>query len=364
MNTVLTNDEKKLLDVKYLPAVSIILPFEPKMSLKKELQYKLKIMQAKVEKELVSNYPSEKGMPIIQKLQRVIKNVNYFTHKKSLAIFVSPIVEKVFYLDIPVEERIVIDESFEIRDLVYSKKQTIQYLILLLSGKSSKTYLGNCSKFILIKSNIPDNVYAYERDMPQKVTHFSDPHEHKEIVLDNFLRHMDEGLSLILNAYPLPVFVMGAERTLGHFRKITKNEKSILQYIHGNYEEATESEIRQVIKPYVADWNKVKQQNSLLQIEKAMSDGKLVYGIKDVWEAATHKNCHLLIVEKDFIYAAHQGAHPDEIYKEDLNLNNPFYIKDAVDDVMEKVLEAGGDVEFVDNGVLKDYNHIALIRYY
>ena len=95
-----------------------------------------------------------------------------------------------------------------------------------------------------------------------------------------------------------------------------------------------------------------------------MNDGKLVYGMKGVWEAATHKNCHLLIVEKDFMYPAHQGAHPDQIYKEDLTLNNPFYIKDAVDDVMEKVLEAGGDVEFVDNGVLKDYNHIALIRYY
>jgi hypothetical protein len=40
------------------------------------------------------------------------------------------------------------------------------------------------------------------------------------------------------------------------------------------------------------------------------------------------------------------------------------YIKDAVDDVMEKVLETGGDVEFVDEGMLKDYDHIALVQYY
>jgi hypothetical protein len=72
----------------------------------------------------------------------------------------------------------------------------------------------------------------------------------------------------------------------------------------------------------------------------------------------------LLLVEKDFIYPAHQGAEPDSVYKEDLNMNNPFYIKDAVDDVMEKVLAAGGDVEFVSNGALKDYGHIALIRFY
>jgi hypothetical protein len=35
-----------------------------------------------------------------------------------------------------------------------------------------------------------------------------------------------------------------------------------------------------------------------------------------------------------------------------------------VDDVIEKVLENGGDVEFVDEGVLKDYHHIALILFY
>jgi len=44
--------------------------------------------------------------------------------------------------------------------------------------------------------------------------------------------------------------------------------------------------------------------------------------------------------------------------------NGFFYIKDAVDDIIEKVLENGGDIEFVDQDVLRDYGHIALIRYY
>jgi hypothetical protein len=32
--------------------------------------------------------------------------------------------------------------------------------------------------------------------------------------------------------------------------------------------------------------------------------------------------------------------------------------------VIEKVLEHGGDVEFVDKGVLNDLEHIALIQFY
>jgi hypothetical protein len=86
--------------------------------------------------------------------------------------------------------------------------------------------------------------------------------------------------------------------------------------------------------------------------------------MEEVWTAASHKNGHLLIVEKDFMFPAHQGHHGDRIYKEEASHLKPFYIRDAVDDVMEKVLQNGGDVEFVDNGVLKDYGQIALIRYY
>ena len=364
MNNILSNEEQALVGTSCMPAVSIILPFEPKMSLKTEVAQRLKLTLQKVEAKLNADYPPEKSLPVIEKLRRMIHALNYNTHKRSIAIFASPLSEKVFYLDIPVEEKIIIDESFEIRDLIYSKKQNIKYLILLLSGKSSKMYLGNCSSFILIKSNIPDHMEDYERDMPSKVSHYSDQNQHKEIVMDNFLHHMDEGLTLVLKAYPLPVFVLGAEKVIGHFRKMTKNEKSIVQYVHGNYDDSTETELRLVMTPYTAEWKEIRQQAVLQQIEAAMNDRKLSRGIHEVWASTSHKNGHILIVEKDFMYPAHLGENAETIYKQDMNLENPFYIKDAVDDIIEKVLENGGDVEFVDNGALKDYNKIALIRYY
>jgi hypothetical protein len=64
------------------------------------------------------------------------------------------------------------------------------------------------------------------------------------------------------------------------------------------------------------------------------------------------------------MYAAQHGSSEDKIYETVEPYNRFSYIKDAVDDVIEKVLENGGDVEFVDEGILKDYNHIALIQYY
>jgi hypothetical protein len=348
---LLLKDQQQLIDTAgHLPAVSLIMPFHPIMSARKDLEYQLKKGVEKIESSLMQQYPVDQAVLVLEKLRAAIRTLNYYTHKKSVAIFVSPLVEKVYYLDIALEENIVIDDSFDIRDLVYSKKQEIMYLVLLLSASESRMYLGNCSSFLLIKSNVPHNAHAFDYDAPEKVGNFSDPVAYRELQLDKFLFHMDQGLSWILKAYPFPVFVLGAEKVLGHFRQITRHEKNIVGFVHGNFLDATESTIRTAMEPHLADWQKVRQTHLLNRLGAAADERKLSAGIREALKASACKNSRLLLVEKG--------------YSETTHGNNPFYIKDAVDDVIEKVLSGGGDVEFVEDGALKAYDHIALIRYY
>ena len=364
MNNILSTEQNELIGAHYMPAVSIVLPFDPKMCVKAEIEHRLKIALGKVSKQLRADFSSEKAIPVIEKLHRLIQNLNYHTHKKSVAIFASLTVEKVFYLDIAIEEKIIIDESFEIRDLVLNKINKVQYLILLLNTENSHMFLASSLSFILIKSNLPDNADYYGRDLPGRTTNFSDSHDQKEILLDKFMRHMDEGLSIILKAYPLPVFVMGPERVTGHFKAMTKNDQHIIQYVHGNFEKANETVLREVMKPFLADWRKVQEQVILREMDRAHHANKLVTGVEEVWSAASHRNGKLLIVEKDYSCCAGLAGETDKIRIEKKDTNRPFYIKDAVDDIIEKILENGGDVEFVENDVLRENGHIALIKYY
>jgi hypothetical protein len=62
-----------------------------------------------------------------------------------------------------------------------------------------------------------------------------------------------------------------------------------------------------------------------------------------------------LIVEKNY-------KAPQHIKNEVLQEN--IVLKDIVDDIIEKVIAFGGEVKVVDDNVLKNYEHIALIRYY
>jgi Bacterial archaeo-eukaryotic release factor family 3 len=365
MNKVMTPELKEVLAaVHYRPAVSIIFPFEPKMGLKTELAYKLKIAADKVEKELKEYYPGEMAQLVINKLNAVIKNLNFNTHKKSIAIYISPVFEKVLYLDIAVEEKIIVDESFEIRDLVYSKKQMHKYLVLVVSGKESRIFLGNSKDFVRIVSNHPESVNAYVNEVPERVANFSDMADRKDVITEKFLLHVDKSLGIILNSYRFPLFVLGPDRILGHFKKLTKHAGDVIEFVAGNYDDAGPQNLKEILSPHVADWNKVKQKDILNQIEQAAGNKKLAVGMKEVWQEAMNHKGRLLVVEKNYMYAAEHGSREEVIYQAKEPYNKYSYIRDAVDDVIEKVLETGGDVEFVDEGLMADYNQIALVLFY
>lgn len=365
MNSAPTSDIREIMESRgYRPAVSIILPFDPKMSLKTEITHSLKVAVDKVERELKENYPSDIGAFVLDKLKSVIANLNFGTHKKSVAIYVSPVFEKALYFDIPVEEKIIIDDSFEIRDIVSSKKQMREYLVLVISGKESKVYRGNGNSLVKIVSDGPGSVYDYVNDAPQRVANFSDITDRREIILHKFLHHIDDALNIILNAYHLPVFVVGPEKVIGHFKRLSKHKNAVVEYIHGNYDSATTYELEALLQPYLVKWDELRQKELANVLERAAGSGKLADGIRNVWREAANAKGRLLLVEKDYMYTAQRGASKSVIYMPVKPYNKFSPVKDAVDDVIEKVLESGGDVEFVDKDFLKNYHHIALVQYY
>ncbi len=211
---------------------------------------------------------------------------------------------------------------------------------------------------------MPDNINAYLNDAPERVASFSDKSVRKETTLKKFLHGTDEGLSFLLKNHNLPVIVMGTKKTLGYFKDITAHQKDILAYIHGNYEEATEAELRDVLLSHSKDWEKAKIEGLLSKIESAANSKKVVTGIKEVLKQASQHKGNLLIVEKNLTYAARPTSSSEAIFYAKESGSEPLHIKDAVDEIIEIVLKDGGDVEFVDDGALSKYQHIALIKYY
>jgi hypothetical protein len=353
-----------ILTESYYPSISIIVSVDIQVNPQKEITGHLKVMVHKTSAELLKTYPKSIANPMIKKLKNIITEVDYTKFTNSLAIFVSPLLEKFYYLDMPLEDRIVIDDSFEIRDLVYAKKEIHKYILMIMSSKEGNFYLGNTKsilKLFRIKALEIDGLY---HDLPEKVANFTDESKVKENQLDKFLHHIDLQLKQILLQYNIPVFFMGTPKIIGHFKQVSHHKKYISEYIQGNYEELTEAQLLNMIEPHITKWNKQKKEDLIKVIDDALGNRTLAVGIKEVWRRATEKKGKHLIIEKNYVYPARQSSKKEIIFDYDDIVHNDLYIKDAVDDVIEKTLATGGIVEFVDEDVLKDFQKIVLIQYY
>jgi Bacterial archaeo-eukaryotic release factor family 3 len=123
-----------------------------------------------------------------------------------------------------------------------------KYLVLLLSAKEVHLYIYDKIKFEKIKLSSADNVVAYERDMPGRMGQFTDASNHKEVLINKFLHHIDLALGEILNQYPkVPLFVLGTKKITGHFNQLTKHAKAVTEYIDGNYNESSMQELKEVL---------------------------------------------------------------------------------------------------------------------
>lgn len=99
----------------------------------------------------------------------------------------------------------------------------------------------------------------------------------------------------------------------------------------------------------------------LSRLHNAQQEGKLVKGPHQVWKEACRKNASMLIVENSYACHVHHVdmeniciAH-DSIDDVDLNRKN------LLDNIIGNVLQAGGSVRYVDDGVLREYRGIALL---
>ena len=359
MNTETKNESVASLakETSYFPSMTIILPVE-----KTDNTDHLKVLIDKIEKEITDQY-GVKAKPVIEKLHHSLSKINYNSGKKTVVICLSPVYEKMIYLDVPLDEKVMIDEPFEIRDLVNSMYPADRYILLVQSAGHFKMFIGDRYHLMKIKVNIPDHIAAYKNDIPEKIEYFSDVTDRKEIMLDKFIRYIDKELEDILNKYKLPVFIIGPERMNGHFKKYTHNEKSILDYLHGNYDEAKPHQLLHLIQPYLKELKDKENKEIKVKIEQALNANKFSFGIEEVWRNVMHKKGNLLLVEKNYSYPHTDGSEKNDFTKTIADMN-PEFIKDAVDVIIEKVLESGGEVKFVDPDMVKDFQHIALFLYY
>ncbi len=355
--------------------VSVIVPTHRLSPERRTDQLEVERAISKAKENLQYKYNANDTDPLIKAMDELYDTIDFNHNTDGIGIFVSPHVKHLEHFAFPVKEKVIVADNFEIRDLLYQVNYSHPYYLLFLTEKGARLFEGELNRLTEVKgTDFPKEYtdeylyehasrgtsyvgYAFLKDFEK------DKSVMEEIRHEQFFKKVDE----LLNAYLVddtPLLVTAVSKELSWFEKVSKHKKLIAATIEGNYTYNDYPDLPNHV------WDKYKafvdeKINMLIKDYKEKIGEKLgVEGLEEVWNAAKEGRGFKLLVEKDF----RKPGFVDKENESKLYLHPPKILHktlaDAVDDIIETVLEKNGKVYFTDNDVLKDHHHIALITRY
>ncbi len=357
-------DLQELMSHKAYPSVSILFPTHRTFPENRQDGIRLSNLIKELINRLQMEFTKREYQPLIEKLNKLTFEHNHSYNLDSLALFISRDYSAKFLLPFPVKEQVVIDDTFLTRDILFTINRSPRYYVLALSEKPTRLFEGFHKDISEIKNENfpmihegPGGSAPLPGEMGLNKSAYRDEHHKK------FFRSVDRAFMEIYNNDKLPLVLLGVERYLSFYNEICTNKNIIISEIKGSYDKANEHEISELVWPAVYANIKKQRLELLKKLENAVSAQKSTSGIEEVWRFAAQGRCDTVLVEENFHFPAVLSPDNRGLIKAQ-DPKAPGVMDDAVDNLIETVLQKGGSVYFMDDGSLSDYQKIAgILRY-
>jgi hypothetical protein len=246
---------------------------------------------------------------------------------------------------------------------------------LHLDEKNARLFGGRLKQLEEIKSKDFPLVYTNDREYQpssQSTSYAGYAHvksfEHDKAGLEksrfeSFLLQVDELLDDYVK-YAEAIIVCGVKRYTSAFLNRTSHGRKVITVINGNYDSYGITELSAIAWPAIEAFVAEKMIDEVSEFKENKGEGMAEEGILAAWDAVVEGRGLTLLLEKDY----HIQGFLEKQYSYGLYLKPPkaphIVLKDAVNELINRMLEKNGKVIFVENGMLRDHQHIALITRY
>ena len=352
-----------LQQISSYPALTITVPTHRTSPDNRQDPIRVKNLVEQAGTRLLAEFSKREIAPLLANLEKLVEEIDYRYTLDGLALFVNRDFARTVQLPFTLKEHVHVGETFLARDLVFAMNRTPRYWVLVLSEKPTRLYEATRDDLIEIQDGgfpITHEGPGGEQSLPggfgiKKSAYRDERHR-------QFFRKVDDVLKPFLANDPQPLIVAGVERYLAFFNEVSADTKFVSGTITGSHDKTSPYKLSQLIRPLIEKHQAEKRQEALEQLERAVSERKFVSAIGEVWRLAHEGSGALLLVEEDFHYPARLDENGVLIPAE--APAGSSVIDDAVDEIIDTVLNQQGKVVFVENGKLDEHRHIAMILRY
>ncbi|WP_212003829.1 hypothetical protein [Chitinophaga sp. HK235] len=333
------------------PAVTILVSTHRTFPDNKQDNIHLKNLITQVEKDLYEQYDKRIVWSVLDRIKEAESTINHNYNLDTLAIFANTDMAQVYRLPIPATDRYVISDRFEIRPLLKAIQQSEHYYIIAVSKQKIRLLEAFNDK---IELEIQNDDFPYSNGY-----YTTDPMRlQQDFVIDNLLKEFfntaDKRFKKYYAANPLPVILLGKDRNLVFYEDNMDIKNIVIARHHGSFDDTSDAEIAKVTFPLIQQYIANKQEAALEKISQAQSARKLLVELNDIYTAAESGQADTLYMEKTYFPLG---------YIEDgtITMGNGDGSTDITLPVIDTVLIKGGNVIFLDENTLNEYQGIALV---
>jgi hypothetical protein len=346
------------------PCVTISLPTHRTAPDNLQDQIRVKNLVVQATERIISDFGKRQVDQILLRLEQLVAEIDYQTNLDGLVLCVNHDMARSFVLPFTVPERVVVDETFYTRDLVYGFNRTTHYWVVTLSENATRLFRATNDAMEEVKdfgfpmqhtgpgglSSLPGG-FGVQRSALRDENH------------RQFFRDVDVGISAARLQELLPVAVVGVDRFLAFYQEVSSHASAIIATVHGSHDTTTAYQLSQIVWPVAKLQSGSIVSQALSELQIAVSGQRTVSSVAEVWRVAHEGRVKHLFVESDFNYPARVDATGLQITPVD-DATEPGVLDDAVDEIITQVMNTGGQVTFVEPGALHDHQHIAVITRY
>lgn len=346
------------------PALTITLPTHRTAPDNRQDPIRVKNLINEATERLLQEYSKREIEPLLNRLNSLADEIDYQYALDGLVLFVSHDFSAKYYLPFTLPERVVVGDNFMTRDLVFAFNRSKRYWVLVLSEQPTRLFEGTRDTLVEVRGEGfplthegPGGAQAMPGGFGVNVSAVRDE-RHRQ-----FFREVDSALSVFMADDPLPLAVVGVDRYQSFFAELSAHKDAVVATLNGSHDNTSSSELAKLVWPLVEAGLAEKRQQHMVALDRAVGEQRVVSTPGEVWRLANEGRGRLLLVEEDF----HFPGQLDETGMHLLPADDPTapgVLDDAVNDIIETVLNKGGQVVFADNGQLEAFQRIALsLRY-
>lgn len=365
----MTNKLTKMRENNGNICISIIISTKKESPLRQQNESIIKNAFHKFKDILEQKFSKKVSGEYVSKLQNLEKSIEFKRITEGIGIFFNDIVSEIIYFENPVEDKLLIDDNFEIREILIEDKNSLRAYVVLLNETHVRFFEteGENVKEI-INDKFPFNI-ENEFQLPESQNILSRVPEESDINMKRIiagLREADKNINNFIKNKNLPVIICGLDKTLSAYKKI-RNEFPFSYYYAVNFDKSSLKEIGSFIRSLTMQLYENEAQNILVNLQNKADESVFITDIADIWYASLDKKGDKLFISESFTKPAVIDTTTGEIFIENsdtLNGDNYKTIPDIINNIIENVIFSGGKVYFLPEDKMEDYGKVVMsLRY-